>query len=889
MSYDREEIEKKWQRYWREEKIYRFDPNSSKPIFSIDNPPRYASGALHAGHAVNYTQIDFVARYKRMRGYNVFFPLCFDTNGMPIEVKVEKKYGITKDKVGRQEFIEKCREFANSFIDTMTKQFEVLGESMDPDIYYQTDADYYRRITQITFIRLYKQGLIYRDKFPVNWCPRCQTAIADAEVEYVERKTLLNYVVFKTKDEGKEIEIATTRPELLATCQLVAVHPDDWRYSHLIGKYLITPIYEKAVEVVADEKVDPHFGTGVVMICTIGDKDDLEWVFKYGLPIENAIDEKGRMTEIAGKYAGMSIEDARRAIIEDLKAKGLITKQEEISQNIGVCWRCGTPIEFLNVQQWFLKTREFKEDVLKVADEVEWYPEYMKQRLVDWVNSLTWDWPISRQRYFATPIPAWICEDCGHVVLAREEDCYIDPTVSPPPVEKCEVCGGTLKGCEEVFDTWMDSSITPLFNAYWERDSDKFKKLYPMSLRPQSQDIIRTWAYYTILRCYLLTGEKPWEHIMIGAYILAPDGTPMHASKGNVVDPLDLLAKYGSDAVRYWAAMCGLGEDAIVNYKEMVRGQRFCTKLWNVEKLIGQFFDNYEPKKLEEEELRVVDKWILTRYSKAVNDVTNYLESYEFDRALKRAEQFIWHEFADHYLEMVKHRLYSKNDEAALYTTYTVGLGIAKLVSPFLPHITEEIYHRYYKAKVGEKSIHLTSWPEPLLLDESAEKVGEKVKEIIAAIRRWKVEQGIPLSADMGSVSILWDESVAGIEECLDIVKNTVHAKDVAIIKDAEVEQYVIEIRPRYEVIGPKYREMAKYVVDYLRNSDPERLVSEIKNGIRINTPEGVLEISGEDVVVVYEQRVRGKNVETVEANGTVIAIENVGGGGVENKDKNSL
>jgi valyl-tRNA synthetase len=318
---DRAAFESKWQQFWKDEKIYRFDPESEKPVYSIDNPPRYASGALHAGHAVNYTQIDFAARYKRMNGHNVFFPLCFDTNGTPIEVQVEKKEGISLDQIDRQEFIQKCRDFANTFIEDMKHQFEILGESMDPTLYYQTDAEYYRRLTQISFIRLFKKDLIYKGTFPVNWCPRCQTAIADAEVEYKHRTTKLNYVTFKEKESKEDVTIATTRPELLCTCQLVAVHPDDNSKKYLVGKKLLTPIFNREVPVVEDDKVDPAFGSGVVMICTIGDKDDLDWCYKYSLPIEMAIDEKGMMTSTAGKYESMPIPDAREKIIEDLKTE----------------------------------------------------------------------------------------------------------------------------------------------------------------------------------------------------------------------------------------------------------------------------------------------------------------------------------------------------------------------------------------------------------------------------------------------------------------------------------------------------------------------------------------------------------------------------------------
>ncbi|HDO19834.1 MAG TPA: valine--tRNA ligase, partial [Thermoplasmatales archaeon] len=620
-DYDQKAIERKWQNAWRNSSIYHFDFNSNKPVYSIDVPPRYASGPLHAGHAVHYTHIDFVARYKRMRGYNVFFPLCFDVNGIPIEERVERKLGITRKDIDRHEFIKLCSEFAENNIKTMIEQFIRLGESMDPTIYYQTDKEYYRRLTQISFIELYERGLIYRGEFPVNWCPRCMTAMADAEVQYLERETKLNTIKFYFRDKqpdqilkyhsiGKDergfyVEIATTRPEMLPSCQIVAIHPKDERAPWLEDQVLIVPLFEKEVKIVTDESVDPNFGTGIVMICTIGDKEDLKWVFKYKLPMEMCINEEGKMTDICGKYSGLSIKDARNKVIEDLKKEKYLIKQEPLIQNVGVCWRCKTPIEFILTKQWFLKTLPFKDLVLKASDEINWYPEFMKIRLREWVESLEWDWVISRQRYFATPIPVWECKKCGEVVLARKEDCYVDPTKDSPPVDKCPKCGGELKGSEEVFDTWMDSSISPLYNTFWYRDDEKFRKLYPMSLRPQAHDIIRTWAFYTILRCTLLTNEKPFENIMMGGFILSEDGTPMHASLGNVIDPLEVVEEFGTDAFRCYAASCSLGEDNPFRKKDVIRGTRLLRKLWNVERFISQFLPDRAPEKPDN--LRLMD------------------------------------------------------------------------------------------------------------------------------------------------------------------------------------------------------------------------------------------------------------------------------------------
>jgi valyl-tRNA synthetase len=704
-KYDQIAFEKKWQKKWQAMKIYHFDLKSKKKPYSIDVPPRYASGPLHAGHAVHYTHIDFAARYKRMKGYNVFFPLCFDVNGIPIEERVERQLDITRLDIDRHKFTKLCSEFANKNIKTMTNQFNLLGESMDPSVYYQTDAKYFRRLTQISFIELFDKGLIYKGEFPVNWCPRCMTAMADAEVTYTNRKTQLNTIKFYFKKvppdqiykyhgigkdkRGAYVEIATTRPEMLPSCQIVAVHPNDERTPWLLDQILVVPIFNKEVKIVEDEAVDPDFGSGIVMICTVGDKEDLNWVFKYKLPIEMSINEAGCMTGICGKYKGMKIVDARKAVIDDLKKADILISQQPLDQNVGACWRCKTPVEFVNAKQWFLKTTDFKQLVLKKSEEMGWYPKFMKIRLQDWVNSLEWDWVISRQRYFATPIPLWECEKCNEIVLAKKEDCYIDPTIDKPYISKCPKCGGKLIGCKDVFDTWMDSSISPLYNTFWYRDWNLFKKLYPMSLRPQSHDIIRTWAFYTILRCTLLTNEKPFNDIMMGGFILSEDGTPMHASLGNVIDPLKIIKKYGSDAFRNYAASCALGEDNPFRTKDILRGVKLLRKIWNVQNFIINIINDEKPEKTE---LLDIDKWILTKYSKLVKKCTKLMDNFDYSQTLKDVEYFLWHEVADHYLEMIKSSIYeNKNLDSIKYTLYILGLGTLKLFAVFFPHLTEEI------------------------------------------------------------------------------------------------------------------------------------------------------------------------------------------------------
>ncbi|MCX6664941.1 MAG: valine--tRNA ligase [Euryarchaeota archaeon] len=867
-EYDQKTLEPKWQKQWQEQNIYHFDFKSKKKPYSIDVPPRYASGPLHAGHAVHYTHIDFTARYKRMRGYNVFFPLCFDVNGIPIEERVERKLNITRKDIDRHEFIKLCSAFAQENIATMTNQFIRLGESMDSSIYYQTDAEYYRRITQISFIELFKKGLIYKGKFPVNWCPRCMTAMADAEIVYAERKTKLNTIKFyfikppaeqilkyhgigKDK-QGTYVEIATTRPEMLPSCQIVAVHPTDERASWLIDQTVKVPMFEKEVKIVKDDAVDPEFGTGIVMICTVGDKEDLNWVFKYKLPIEMSINEEGKMTPLLKKYAGMKIEDARKSVIEDLQKNNLLIKQEPLDQKVGVCWRCKTTAEFINAEQWFLKTIPFKQMVLDASNAMNWYPQFMKIRLEDWVNSLQWDWVLSRQRYFATPIPLWECTKCGEVILAKVEDCYVDPTIDKPSVETCPKCGGSLKGCEDVFDTWMDSSISPLYNTFWHRDDTKFKKLYPMSLRAQAHDIIRTWAFYTILRCTLLTDQKPFDNIMMGGFILSEDGTPMHASQGNVIDPLLVIDEFGTDAFRCYAASCALGEDNPYRKKDVVRGVKLLRKIWNVHQFISIIIEGKKP--LKPKHFLDIDEWMLTKYSKLVKNVTVLMDRFEYSQAMKEIEYFLWHELADHYLEMVKAPLYHKEHADSIrYTLYIVGLGTLKLFAPFFPHITEEIYHICYKNFEEETSIHTSSWPEPALINEEKEQAGELVKNYISMVRAWKSEQGMALNAPMNTQATYASKDIiTKLVTSESIITSTLKYPDSHqfISGKPPVEERITEITAVPAKLGPRFKQESQTIINWIKThqkdiikkieKDGEILVSEIP-GLSSPTKEGLL------------------------------------------------
>jgi valyl-tRNA synthetase len=468
----------------------------------------------------------------------------------------------------------------------------------------------------------------------------------------------------------------------------------------------------------------------------------------------------------------------------------------------------------------------------------------------------------------------WECVECDEVIVAKEEKCYIDPTIEPPPVDKCSKCGGELKGCEDVFDTWMDSSISPLFNTFWKRDDELFGKLFPMSLRPQAQDIIRTWAFYTIIREHLLVDSKPWNDVMIGAYILAEDGTPMHASKGNAVDPISILEEYGTDAMRYYAANCALGMDNPFRMKDIKRGVRLCTKLWNMQTFIGGAIEGKT--EFDSSKLSTVDKWILTRYSKVLKETTALLDTYQFDKSMKGIENFLWHEFADHYLEMVKYRIYDRSDESALYTLFTIGLGLTKMLATFLPHITEEVYQSYYKEHEGVESLHISNWPKDIPEDEDAAAKGELAKDIIAALRNWKSDNRLALNAEISTVEIVAGDKTDLFSGISDDISNTVRAKELNIVKEVQIEETPVLVKPKFAQIGPKFKGNAGEIGNILKSADAKEVFKGISGeGYEITLKSGEkAQITRELVEIEMAKKVHGKEMNTLTVDKFTILVE---------------
>ncbi len=763
-EYNFVEIERKWQGKWEKMGIYRYDWNDALSVpFSIDTPPPYPSGELHMGNVLNWTYFDMVARYKRMCGFNVLFPQGWDCHGLGIEIQVEKTNNIRKRDLPPDQFRKMCMTLVEKYIAIMKEGILKLGCSIDWTTEYRTmDPDYWRR-TQLSFILLHRKGYMYLGTHPVNWCPHDETAIADAEVDYVKREGVLHYIRFQVEGTHEHLIIATSRPEFIPACVAIEVNPEDTRFCRYVGKTIVVPLIDRSVSVIADECVDPKFGTGVVMICTYGDKEDVKTVIKHKLPIVMLLSENGRINENGGKYLGLSVNQARAAIVQDLTAAGLLEKTEKITQEVGVCDRCKTHVEILERKQWFMKTRDLTDKVEKTANEVVWYPDYMKNRLIDWAKSLDWDWVISRQRLFATPIPVWYCKKCGELILAESDWVPIDPKLEGPRLKACPKCGGAeFRGETDVFDTWMDSSITCAVHAGWPDRAD-WHRLFPASVHPSGTDIIRTWAYYLMVRHLALFDETAYRSVLINGMVLGQDGRKMSKSLKNYAAAPEALNKYGADAIRQWAAGGGAtGSDIPYRVEDVEYGRRFLVKLWNASGFASKLLTDYTPVNEGSIEFQPLDRWILSKTENVTKKVTEAFEKCQFNIAVEEVRNFTWHVFCDAYLEAVKDRLYrpevhgQAQKVAAQFALYEVLYRMLQLLSPVAPHLTEEIYQAMYAETKGYASLQLTPWPQfnRRQVDEKAEKRGDIVVELIGEVRREKAEKRLPLNTQIKLLTV---------------------------------------------------------------------------------------------------------------------------------------
>ena len=774
--YKPEEVEPKWMAFWEKNKTFRFDPNDTKrEIFSIDTPPPTVSGKMHMGHAFGNSQQDFIARFKRMSGFNVLQPFGTDDNGLPTKLLVEKEKHVKASMMDRKEFIKLVlttleKELRPKYI----QDWKRLGISCDFDVFYTTINEHCRKVSQKSFLDLHKAGRQYRAEAAAMYCPKCQTAISQVECEDENISSFFNDIVFKV--DGKDLIIATTRPELLPATVGVFYNPSDKRYQKYKGKKAKVPLFDLEVPIMEDEGVDPEKGTGIMMCCTFGDAMDVEWQRKYKLPILEAIGKDGKMTELAGKYKDLKIEEARKVIIEDMKDQRLLLTQEPITHAVNVHERCGTPIEFVHSKQWFVKYLDLKKDMLKWGKELKWYPSHMKNRYDNWVKGLQWDWLISRQLPYGIPFPVWYCEDCDEVILANEKDLPVDPTVDKPPVKECPKCKSkNIIGEKDIINTWATSSLTPTIVKELFKGKPVYDKLSknPMSLRPQGHDIISFWLFNTVVKSNLHYNMNPWNDCFINGWMLDPKGKKMSKSKGNVIEPKDMIEKYSADALRFMAGSSKLGDDLAFPEKDLLTGQKFITKFWNASKFAIMHLEDYDLKEVKK--LEGFDRWFLSKLNKVIKVSTEFFEKYEYSKTKSETEIFFWQILCDNYLEIVKDRLYNpdvrgkEERKAAQYSLYNGVLSCLKLMAPITPFFTEEIYHLYFDQKEELDSIHLSKWPEvnEKLIDEDIEKAGDVAVEVIAAVRQAKNNAQKSLKEPIKRLTIeteLFNESEKGLK-----------------------------------------------------------------------------------------------------------------------------
>ena len=741
---------------WRKKGVYTFKMEDERPVFSIDTPPPYVNTPIHIGHATTYTIMDMIARFKRMQGFNVLFPLGLDRNGLPIEVAAEKRFGISVKHTPREEFIHKCKKLLEESSMESLESFYKLGHSYNswqpgekPGDMYYTDSYSYRALTQATFIELWKKGLIYIDKRVNNYCPECKTTIADAEIEYKQLPAEFVYVKWKVKETGEEVVIATTRPELLCACKMVIYNPQDERYQHLEGKTAIVPLYNIEVPIKPHPYAKMDHGTGLVMMCSFGDYTDVRFFREMNLEPVFAIDEDGRMNEASGFLQGMTVQEARKKIIEELEKSGLVVKREKTTHRTPVCERSKTPIEFIAMPEYYLKQLDFKKEIKRVSEKMKFFAPKSKQILLNWIESLTLDWPISRRRYYATEIPLWYCKSCGETIVP-EPGKYYKPWKDDPPVDKCPKCGSReFQGEERVFDTWFDSSISPLYITGYMRNPEFFKKTFPCSLRPQGKEIVRTWLYYTLLRCFQLTGEKAFDNVWIHYHVLDEKGIKMSKSLGNVIDPQEIIEKYGAEPFRVWCALEGniTLSDLRCSFERIEGASKFLTKLWNVSRFISMF----EPK--GEVSLNDLDKLILKEISELIIYTRKHYENFDFHKPATKIKHFIWEIFASHYIELVKSRVYNQNGQfskseqaGAITTLYKVLENILLMLYPITPFITTKIYQELWNDEIEGKS-----FPEPdkNILKADIPFTLDELMELNSEIWKFKKDRGMSLRSEI--------------------------------------------------------------------------------------------------------------------------------------------
>jgi valyl-tRNA synthetase len=797
-----EGLEQKWMARWDADGVYRFDRTRPRAdVFSIDTPPPTVSGSLHVGHVFSFTHTDVVARFQRMRGKAVFYPMGWDDNGLPTERRVQNFFGVRCDPslpydpsftapdkpgkhaipVSRPNFIELCGRLTAEDEKAFERLWRYLGLSVDWSMTYATIGRGAQRISQLSFLRLLQRGLAYQLEAPTLWDIDFRTAVAQAELEDREQPGAYHRIRFKSAASDRFLEIDTTRPELMPACVALVAHPDDARYQPLFGTDVVTPLFGVRVPVRPHALADPEKGTGVAMICTFGDLTDVIWWRELSLPVRAVIQANGtfkpvtwgargwestdvsRAQEHYDQLAGLTAAKARARIVDQLKASGdLLGDPRPITHAVKFYEKGDRPLEIVTSRQWFIKTMEFRDELLARGRELEWHPPYMQARYENWINGLAGDWCVSRQRFFGVAFPLWYriradgAVDYDARLLPAEERLPIDPSTDVPdgftPGQRNQP--GGFAGDPDIMDTWATSSLTPQIAARWEEDQDLFERVFPMDVRPQAHDIIRTWLFDTVLRSHFDFNTLPWKHAAISGWVLDPDRKKMSKSQGNVVTPMGLLEEHGADGVRYWAASGRAGTDTAFDPGQMKVGRRLAIKLLNASKFV---LANPNPHGLV---TAAVDRGLLTMLARIVRDSTADLEAFNYTRVLERTETFFW-SFCDDYLELVKGRRYgdqgpelAASANGALLTSLSAML---RLFAPFLPFVTEEVWSWW-----REGSVHRAVWPtsEEVLAaaggveDDRGVEAVQFAAAVLGAIRKKKSEEQRPLKTPVARANL---------------------------------------------------------------------------------------------------------------------------------------
>jgi valyl-tRNA synthetase len=737
--YEPRQVEDRLYKTWMDKGYFTPKPDKEKKPFTIVIPPPNVTGQLHMGHALDETLQDILIRWKRMQGYSALWLPGTDHAGIATQIKVEEmlrnEEGLTRYDLGREKFLEKVWEWKNTYGDRIINQLKKLGSSCDWSRERFTMDEGCSKAVKEVFVNLYNKGLIYKGNRIINWCPDCTTALSDAEVEHEEKPGNMWHIKYPIKDSDEYIVIATTRPETMLGDTAVAVHPEDDRYKHLVGKVLILPLVNREIPIIADEYVDKDFGSGAVKITPSHDPNDFEVGIRHDLPQIRVLNDDATINSEGDKYEGMDRYEARKAIVNDLKEQELIVEIKEHNHSVGQCYRCSTVVEPITSKQWFVKMKPLAEAALEVVKDgtIKFVPDRFSKIYLNWMENVH-DWCISRQLWWGHRIPAYYCEDCGEMIVSKEEP------------EKCSKCGGKLNQDEDVLDTWFSSALWPFSTLGWPDETEDLKYFYPTSVLVTAYDIIFFWVARMIFSAIEHTGKEPFKYVFIHGLIRDPQGRKMSKSLNNGIDPLEVIKEYGADALRFTLATGNSpGNDMRFNWDKVESSRNFANKIWNASRFVLMNLKITDNKLPDLDKLALEDKWIVSRYNSLVKEVTENLEKFELGIAVQKLYEFIWDEFCDWYIELVKPRLYDSEKEGAVEAQYVLTYVLSntlKLLHPFMPFITEEIW--LHLPHVGD-SIMISSWPE---YDEkihfsNEEKQMRILMEAIKSIRNIRAEMNV--------------------------------------------------------------------------------------------------------------------------------------------------